>query len=91
MPSVYTIEVERTTYCITVGVDIMLSIMDKDWGDKPLYELLVEETNCHKVDYDGHFGPFVYVSIMAEYDTPKHKKKIMQIIRDYAMGVVKED
>jgi len=86
MPSVYTIEVAETTYCINVGVDVMLSVMDRDWGDLPLYELLQEKTYCHKVDYDGHLGPFVYVSVQAQYDTPRHKKKMMQVIREYAMG-----
>jgi hypothetical protein len=79
-------EVSETTYCINVGTDVMLSILDRDWGDLPLYEVLEETTDCHKVEYDGHTGPYIFVSVIKEYDTAIHTAKIMTIIHKYATG-----
>ena len=85
---IFPCEKSEVTYCITVGVDFMLAIMDRDWTDNPvpLVDLLEVLTDCHEIEYDGHLGPFVYVSVIKKYDTAFHMQKVMKIIDDYVRG-----
>lgn len=77
----------QSTYCIEVGVDVLLSIVDRDWREEDCTLLdRLERLDCHRIEYEGIFGPFVWVTIDKEYDTAVNMLHIMQLIDDYARG-----
>ena len=50
-------------------------------GDTCLYKILEEFTNAYDVDYNGHFGNYIFLSLMAEHDNEIEWKSIEMLIK----------
>jgi len=73
-----------TNYSIDVSVKELLSIMSKDNEvERPLYVLLAEIDGVYDVDYSGHFGPYIYITLLIEYDNKNVWKTIHKTIKNY--------
>ena len=80
---------ELTMSSYSIEVDL-LSIMtldnarenDNDW-DNTLFNLLDKIKGVSRVDYNGHFGPYVWLSIEAEHDTPETWERIEKTITEF--------
>lgn len=49
-------------------------------GSKCLYLSLETISGVYNVDYNGHFGSYIYLSIEEEHDTKETHKKIFDLI-----------
>jgi hypothetical protein len=57
-------QVVKIGYRIRINEDDLLKIMDLDKeSDASLYQILVNMDHVLEADYDGHFGPWIYVTI----------------------------
>lgn len=66
----YPKEITSVKYCIDVGMETFKKILDRDdEGEDFLYEWLEGVDGVLYVDYDGHFGHYVFVEV--EY--PKNR------------------
>ena len=76
-------EVTQRVYAIEVGVKGLLDIIerDKDYSTPCVAEELEKLDGVWKVQYDGHFGPFVYLTVDVEDDTDKTWYLIKSIIK----------
>ena len=95
-------EITSKSYAIPIDdVDDFLAI-DKYEGDqdasKCLYMTLERIDGIHSVDYNGHFGSYIYLTIEEEHDTKETHKKISDLIttqielaRDYVPDEEDED
>lgn len=75
-------------YCIDIpekdfSKHLMGDERDSFGNRKPLYEKLGELDGVADVDYDGHFGPYVFLTIEKEHDTAETKRKIREIIKKH--------
>lgn len=74
-------EIVSKSYAIPI--DDFLAI-DKYEGDqdasKCLYMTLERIDGIHSVDYNGHFGSYIYLTIEEEHDTQETHKKISDLI-----------
>lgn len=82
--------VEKTSvnYAITVTVDEMIKIHRKDnelllEDEKTLFDLLDKLPYTIKVEYEGMFGPHIFVELGVEDDTNTHWREILKIITEY--------
>ena len=74
-------------YALTVDEEIFKKILDKDDEStderETLYEQLVNFDGISEVDYDGHYGPQLYVTLDPEYDYSSTWFAIYKIMDDY--------
>ena len=76
--------VMSTNYALDISVEKLLAIMDKDReAEDPLYMLLIGIDGVADVDYDGHFGPHIYVTLYIEYENEDMWKSIYETIENY--------
>ena len=78
--------VSATSYSLDVSVKDLLAIMDKD--DKRsvtanLWEKLSRIDGVTDVDYGGHFGPHIYLTIEIEHDNKNVWGSIYKTIKSY--------
>jgi hypothetical protein len=98
-------EMVSKSYAIAIeDVDEFLSI-DKYEGDIPydesskcLYMSLEKIDGIHSVDYNGHFGSYIYLTVEEEHDTIETHKKISDLItnqielaREYVLNPIDEE
>ena len=69
----------RTTYAIEVPRDKAIALFDLE--PVSLLDRLMKVDGVSEVNYDGHFGPFVYVTIDAEDDTPATHTVVRGVIQ----------
>ncbi len=78
--------ITQISFRVPVSVDEMLLIMEKDRnvaiGDE-LYEKLNAVDGVYQVDYDGHFGPWIFFTLHKENHNDATLNKISKIINDY--------
>jgi hypothetical protein len=56
--------VSEIQYALQLSVDNFIKVERKDNEvDHPLYQRLEMLQNVTKVDYNGHFGPFIFVNV----------------------------
>ena len=55
--------------------------LDQD-ASKCLYMTLERIDGIHSVDYNGHFGAYIYLTIEEEHDTKETHKKISDLIEE---------
>lgn len=87
-------EIVGITYAITITVDHFFEVMRKD-GDaivedgKTLFNQLDALSYVDKVEYDGHFGPHIWLDILYHNHDPvgitekQMWEEIERIITDY--------
>lgn len=71
-------EKTQTSYAVYIDKDDFLSLMDSESyvtedaaykpGNKSLHEKLNEFPGVNNVEYDGHFGNYIFLSIDADED-----------------------
>jgi hypothetical protein len=82
-----TFQPQETRYSIELTVDQFLDIEARDTHeDTPLYETLDKLYGVHDTDYNGHFGPSIFLTIGSMCDTIELKEKITNIILSYIAG-----
>ena len=80
--------VVSTTYCIELSIEEMLKVLNNDTSaeDDEDEELLVEELasidGVFDVDYNGHFGPVVYLALEDQHDTEDIWEEIFACIKN---------
>ena len=71
----------QTVYHIKLTVPEFQKIMDYDnVALPPLFELLAEIDGVNDVEYDGHFGASIWLTLDKEHDTGKTWNQISDII-----------
>jgi hypothetical protein len=80
-------DVVSVNYCISLSKKEMLTVLSKDEEvtdhTHSLSELLSKISGVSKVDYDGLYGAFVFVTVNREDDSKKTWLKIVGVISDY--------
>jgi hypothetical protein len=77
-------EVVSTNYSLDIPVDKMLEIMRKDGNcTVPLYIWLSNIKGVYSVDYNGHFGPHIFLSVEIEHDDAEVWDLIFKTIENY--------
>ena len=62
-------EVISTNYSLDIPTKKLIEIMRKDGNcDAPLYIRLGNIKGVYDIDYDGHFGPHIFLSVEIEHD-----------------------
>ena len=72
-------------YSLTLEKEFV-KILDKDdISRKPLYEQLLEIDGVSEVEYDGEYGPEIYINLDPKYDYSSTWFAIYKIIDDYLL------
>jgi len=81
-------------YAISLKDRVLLDIMHKDIDveeGQGLWETIGEVDGVQDVDYDGHFGNYIYVEIDKEHDTKGTWKLIYDLINQYTIITEKSE
>jgi hypothetical protein len=89
-----TFEKTITSYCIAIEDDqLMLALEDSESyvtdnaafadGNMTLCQKLDELDGVQDIDYNGHFGNHVFLSIEVDHDNAKTKRKISKVIEEH--------
>ena len=75
-------EITQHTYCVRTGSDKLLEILkrDEDYSTPCVAEQLAGIFGISRVEYDGHFGGYVFLTIDVEEDTEETWEQIEAII-----------
>lgn len=78
-------EVISTIFSIPLPDEVFgVLIAAENYGvDDTLYRKLIRETPAEDVDYDGHFGPHVILTLSFEDDNPENREQIVKVINDH--------
>lgn len=80
--------IASTNYVLEVSVQNLLDIMRKDMDtEKPLYRQLIDIDGVSDIDYDGHFGPHIYLTVSQEHYNTDTWSIIYKTIGNYLTGV----
>jgi hypothetical protein len=84
-------EPTNTSYCIPITVEQFLAMDNQDTlnvdnDDLELSEILDKLDGVWNTDYNGHFGPNIFLTIEADCDTIELKSKIANIILSHIAG-----
>jgi hypothetical protein len=83
------LERQSTNYAISISTDQMLALINAERLYGPLQmephlsERLEKVSGVNKVDYDGHFGAAVYLTLDFESDTTKTHAEIKAVIAEH--------
>ncbi len=74
-----------TKYCIEITKGQMLKVLNKDSEalDGHLFELLDKMYGIDEVDYDGTFGPRIFVTVGKDADNKEMWDSIFETINEY--------
>jgi hypothetical protein len=85
-------EPTRVSFSLEISDKQMIDLMNSEShvtdnaaykeGNSTLCDKL-KETNAHTVEYDGHFGAAIYLTLDVEDDTPDERTKIASIIEKH--------
>ena len=96
--TIHTREVVSTKYAIDLKKDkTVLDIIDIIRKDgragfkQELWEIIGKVDGVIDVDYDGHFGNYIYVEIDTERDTKDTWKLIYKLINQYSTIIIRKD
>ena len=84
-------ELAAVTYIITVDEDLITSIIREDItaninGNGPSLDMLLNRVEgITDVDYNGHYGAIITISMYAESDIPVIWDRITEIINTYGV------
>lgn len=81
-------EVTSTSYCVELSIEEMLTLLGSDqvaWeeDEENLVEKLEEIDGVSEVEYNGHFGPAVYLTVDNGNDTSDTWVEIYSCIRHF--------
>lgn len=85
--------VSKTSYSIEIEQNLFLNLLDSESyvtdhatykdDNKTLCEKLGQITGVNDIEYNGHFGNFIYLTIDKDVDNKKTKDQISKIIEDH--------
>ena len=84
-----------TKYAINISKENLLKILEKDSellgstdiAEDPLYlEIETCSDGISEIDYDGHFGPYIFLTLEKKYDTDATWDVIYSTIRGFLEG-----
>ena len=67
-------------------LDIIYRDNDAEEADQQLWETIGLIDGVQDVDYDGHFGNYIYIEVDKEHDTEATWKSIYDLINSYTSG-----
>lgn len=78
-------DVISTNFSIPVPAASFLALITaENWDvDETLYRKLTRDTAAENVDYDGHFGDQIVLSLDFDDDTPENREQIVKVINDH--------
>lgn len=78
-------EVISTNFSIPVPAASFAALLSaENWDvDETLYKKLTRDTPADNVDYDGHFGDQIVLSLDFDDDTPENREQIVKVINDH--------
>lgn len=85
-------EATQTQYTIPIDLKQVMDIDNKhenapDWNwDNYLNNHLDKIEGVFDTDYNGHFGNYIFINVLAEFDTPKTWEDIESTIDNYLKG-----
>lgn len=89
MSTALKLEITRRSYSVEIPLEdfIVLTNMESILGDGPLCndilsEKMEKQTGARLVEYNGHFGNYIYFSLDADDDTPEEQAKILKMIEE---------
>ena len=72
-------------YAFPVTVRQMKKILHRDTKEQlTLVERLDDSPGISRVNYDGHFGPYIYLTIDVAQDSRKYRHQLRDLILAYA-------
>jgi len=72
------------SYALDIPVKKLIEIMDKDSSRYvPLYIVLENIKGVFSIEYNGHFGPHIFLSVEIENDDAETWKLIYDAIENY--------
>lgn len=74
---------ERIQYKISIEPEYMVHILNIDSTIPSLYEILENIKGISNVDYNSHFGDYIFMAIDKEKDSTKFQKNIQNKIMKY--------
>ena len=75
-------------YQIDIQRKSLVRILNEDrCVPSPLYERLMKVPGIEKVDYDGHFGPYIFVELECEHDNGLTWNWIENTIKEYLKSI----
>lgn len=82
-----------TRFSIVIDIDRFTALLDTEsyrtdnialqQGNTDLGTKLQRETVARDVEYDGHFGAHIVLTIETDEDSPQARAKILQVINDH--------
>ena len=85
-------EATSTSYAIPVTIEEFQSIEEKDNQAEAcehcLFKWLESIEGVSNIDYNGHFGPFIYLQIETPLDNDETKAFISQLLQDFIDGKI---
>lgn len=82
-------ELTRRSYCIEIPVDDFIAVTEAEGdygrnglGDKTICDQITKMLRAAEVEYNGHFGSYIYFSMDVEEDTKRNHGKILTVIRN---------
>ena len=91
----YKREVTRTSYSVELPLSDYEALEKSNWEAKTtsecLYDILEKNTNALDVDYNGHFGCYVFYMLNKEDDTEEEHDKIVHIIHEFILMAKEEN
>jgi len=77
----------ESRYAIYCPKDHLLRIMEIEssfrYEDQTLDEILRQIDGVKDIEYNGHFGPYIYLTVETDVDTDKTWKQIQTEIRKF--------
>lgn len=81
----FSVDVTSTSYAFEVDRQALADLFkreDYEFTKITLARRLEDLPGVFSVEYNGHLGPFIYLSIEAEFDTADRREEILEIIRN---------
>ena len=73
-----------TKYCVPYGLENYKKMIDIELDEeKSLYELLDSIEGIVEVDYNGHFGPNIWIEVDSDYDNLVLWSRIDRILKKF--------
>lgn len=83
---------ERVSYSIVISSGQLQLICDHEFNtttyEESLSTLIDKIEGLSNTDYNGHFGPYIYLRIDFVDDTDQTKAKITQLINDFTVYAI---
>lgn len=69
-------------YAVEISPADILSLDAYDSTTGPALEAALTEKGCDRIEFNGHFGPFIFYRIDVDDDTDARRAEIAWIIRE---------